>query len=238
MSYVCIDGWITNYWIVVADLFPFSSGSVSQLSVPVKARLANHQGHLRRYRCRSFCLTSRSCSRFSISTHPFLHEDRLICRYPSLPLCFSVVRRLLSWLRPTWLKIYHFDGVWYALGGKANLVECELLVHVIFELIVVLFSLAEHIHTSLFVHFLCWPFGFLWFLQQVFGFGVQTCHGLWQFSYFVLELSSITDTLACCSVNGIVGFLGGASGAWGSYFFGGAGSYFLAAPNNLFILKI
>lgn len=83
------------------DLFTFSFGSVSQLLVPATARQASHQGRLRRYRCRSFCLTSRSCSRFSISTHPFLHEDRLICRYPALPLCFSVVQPLPSWLRPT-----------------------------------------------------------------------------------------------------------------------------------------
>jgi len=50
--------------------------------------------------------------------------------------------------------MYHFEGVLDAFGSKAHLVQSELLVHVVFELDVILLPLPQHVHATLLIHLL------------------------------------------------------------------------------------
>ncbi len=60
-------------------------------------------------------------------------------------------------------KRYHLKSVLDVFGSEGNLIESELMSHIVFKLSLVLFTFFKDHDAALFVHFLCGAFG-------VFGF--------------------------------------------------------------------
>ena len=72
------------------------------------------------------------------------------------------------------------------LGSKCDLVECERMGHVVFELGFVLFTFFKDHDTTLFVHFFGGSFGLFRFLEELLCLCIELGDGLGKFSGFVL----------------------------------------------------
>lgn len=167
-----------RYSSVGVDSAVASSFSFLPLVIALTLQV-NHLGHPNRYQRRSLDLAFRSYNHFSISFHPFDLWYHLICRNLSLPSLISVGTLHPSLYQPEYFMKYHFESILDILWGESNLIECKLLIHVVFKLIIILFSFLEDIHTSLFVHFFSWAFTLFWFFEELLSLIIEFSDCFW-----------------------------------------------------------
>ena len=74
----------------------------------------------------------------------------------------------------------------YVFGSESDLIECELMSHIIFELSLILFAFFQYHDTPLFVHFFGGSFGVFRFFEELLGLCIEFGDGLREFACLVL----------------------------------------------------